>query len=346
MSAKRSSRRARARRKLRVLVLMHEDLVPPDDVDQLPESQFHEIKTETYVLKALAELGHEVKKLGVHDSVGPIRTAVERWKPHIVFNLLEEFHGEALFDQHVVGFLELLRVPYTGSNPRGLVLARDKALSKKIATYHRIRTPGFAVCRRGRRPRRPASLPYPIIVKSLVEEASLGISQASVVEDDAALARQIAFIHEEISTDAILEQFIPGRELYAAVLGNERLTALPPRELVMRKMQPGEQLIATELAKHDVEYQVDRDVGIVAPRLSDALRAQLERTSKRIYRALELEGYGRIDYRLSENGELYFLEANPNPDIARGEEFASAAQRAGISYPELIQRILALGLRR
>jgi len=344
MSAKRKPKRPR--RKLRVLVLMHVDLVPPDDVSTLTAEQFHGIKTEVDVLQALGKLGHDARPLGVHDSVGLIRDVVEEWQPHIVFNILEEFQGEALFDQHVVAFLELLKVPYTGNNPRGLVLARDKALSKKVAVYHRVRAPGFAVCRRGRKARRPTRLPYPIIVKSLIEEASLGISQDSVVYDDEALERQVQFIHDEIGTDAILEQFIPGRELYMAVLGNDRLTALPPRELVMRNMKPGEELIATEEAKHDVGYQEDRDVGVVAPRLSDALRARLVRTSKRMYRALQLQGYARMDYRLSAEGELYFLEANPNPDISRYEEVATAARRAGMSYPDLIQRLLNLGLQR
>ena len=342
MTAKRRVRKPR--KKLRVLVLMHIDLVPPEDLEALTADEFHGIKTEVDVLDALRELGHDVRPLGVHDSLGPIREAVENWKPHIVFNMLEEFQGEALFDQHVVAFLELLRVPYTGNNPRGMVLARDKALSKKVALYHRVRAPHFAVCRRGRVARRPARLGFPIIVKSLIEEASLGISQDSVVHDDEALARQVRFIHEEIQTDAILEEFIPGRELYMAVIGNDRLRALPPRELVMRNMQPDEELIATEQAKHDVEYQEDRDVGVVAPRLSEALRNRLVRSSKRMFRALQLQGYARMDYRLSAENELYFLEANPNPDISRYEEVASAARRVGISYPDLIQRLLNLGL--
>jgi len=142
------------RKKLRVLVLMHEDLVPPDDVDSLSESDFHRIKTESDILGALGDLGHETKALGVRDAVTPIRLAIADWEPDIVFNLLDEFQGEAIYDQHVVAYLELLRVPYTGNNPRGLVLARDKALSKKVAMYHRITVPRFFVARTGRRVRR------------------------------------------------------------------------------------------------------------------------------------------------------------------------------------------------
>ena len=347
--AARKSRRKTAapRKKLRVLALMHEDLVPPQDPATLSESEFHRVKTESDVLKALAELGHEARPLGVRDAVFPIRQAVEEWKPDIVFNLLDEFQGEAIYDQHVVAFLELLRVPYTGNNPRGLVLARDKALSKKVAMYHRITVPRFFTTRKDRRVRRPKRMEFPLIVKSLVEEASMGISKASVVRDDEALATRVQFIHERIGTDAIVEQFIPGREIYVGVLGNDRLVALPPRELIVDELEPGEDLIATESLKHNIHYQNKHGVRISgANRLPEGMAKTLERVSKRIYRMLSLEGYARIDYRLSNDGKLYFLEANPNPELANFEELAHAAAKAGLSYEMLIQRILNLGLRR
>ena len=345
MTAKRKS--AIRRKKLQVLVLMHEDFVPPDDVESLSEDEFHRIKTESDILGALANLGHEAKPLGVRDAVSPIRQAVEEWKPDIVFNLLDEFQGEAIYDQHVVALLELLRVPYTGNNPRGLVLARDKALSKKIAMYHRITVPRFFVARTGRRVRRPKRMDFPLIVKSLVEESSMGISKASIVRDDDALATRVQFMHERVGTDAIVEQFIPGREIYVGVLGNDRLIALPPRELIVDELEPGDDLIATESLKHNVQYQKKHGVRISgALNLPDGVDSMLERASKRIYRMLSLEGYARIDYRLSDDGKLYFLEANPNPELANYEELASAAAKAGLSYEELIQRVLNLGLRR
>ncbi len=304
----RARQRPPRRKKLRVLALMHEDLVPPEDVASLSESEFDRIKTESDILSALRDLGHETRTLGVRDSVQPIRQAIEDWNPDIVFNLLDEFQGEAIYDQHVVAFLELLRVPYTGNNPRGLVLARDKALSKK---------------------------------------SSMGISKASIVRDDEALETRVRFIHERIRTDAIVEEFIPGREIYVGVLGNDRLVALPPRELKVDGLEPGEDLIATESLKHNVRYQEKHGVRVVDARsLPKGLEKALDRVSKRIYRMLSLEGYARIDYRLADDGKLYFLEANPNPELANYEELAAAAHRIGLSYPELIQRILNLGLRR
>ena len=335
------------RKKLRVLVLMHEDFVPPDNVESLSKAEFHRIKTESDILGALVDLGHEAKPLGVRDGVLPIRRAIEEWEPDIVFNLLDEFQGEAIYDQHVVAYLELLRVRYTGNNPRGLVLARDKALSKKLAMYHRITVPRFFVARTGRRVRRPKRMGFPLIVKSLIEESSMGISKASIVRDDDALASRVQFMHERVQTDAIVEEFIPGREIYVAVLGNDRLIALPPLELIVDELEPGEDLIATESLKHNIHYQEKHGVRISSThKLPDGVEATLERASKRIYRMLSLEGYARIDYRLSNDGKLYFLEANPNPELANFEELAWAAAKAGLSYQDLIQRVLNLGLRR
>jgi len=334
-------------RKLRVLVLLHPTLLPPEDRSAATEKEAFEWKTEYDVITTLRKLGHEVRPLGVWDELLPIREAVTGWKPHIVFNLLEEFLGLTEFDQHVVSYLELLQAHYTGCRPRGLILARDKALSKKIVHYHRIRVPRFAVFPRGRRVRAPRELTFPLIVKSLSEEASHGIAQASVVDTPARLAERVEFIHRSIGTDAIAEQFIEGRELYACVLGNRRLQVLPIWELVFEKLAAGDAPIATARVKHNPDYQLRHGIfQQPAEGLPPGAAEAIARTSKRIYRILGLDGYARIDYRLDGEGEAYFLEANPNPEIAKSEEFASAAEAAGISYPELLQRIVGLGLNR
>lgn len=335
------------RQRLKILVLTHPTLVPPESLKGHSERESYEWKTEYDVVMTLRKLGHDVRPLGVSDEVTPIRTAIQEWEPDIVFNLLEEFHGRADFDHHVVSFLELMRVPYTGCHPRGLMLARDKALSKKLVMYHHLLAPKFAVFPRGQRIRRPKALEFPLIVKSLTDEASLGIAQASIVDDDERLRDRVAFIHERNKADAIVEQFIVGRELYVGVLGNRRLQVLPVWELVFENLPPGAVPIATAHVKHNPEYQRRR--GIYQQRAEDlppALEAEIVRTTKHIVRILDLDGYNRIDYRLSADGKLYFLEANPNPEIASSEEFASAAEHAGIDYPKLIQRIVALGLRR
>jgi D-alanine-D-alanine ligase len=295
----------------------------------------------------LRAAGHDVRPLGVQDELKPIRDQVEDWKPHVVFTLLEEFHGEVIYDQNVASYLELMRVPYTGCNPRGLMLARGKDLSKTLVHYHRIPVPAFAVFPKGRKVKRPKRLALPLIVKSLSEDGSLGISQASVVDSDERLAERVAFIHERIRTAAIAEQYIAGRELYVSVIGNERLRVLPVWELKFGNMPKGDWLIATEKVKHDTEYQERRSIlHGPAEDLAPEVHARIQQLAKRIYRTLALDGYARIDFRLTADGVPYFIEANPNPEIAESEEFATAAKRDGIPYPDLLHRILALGMQR
>jgi D-alanine-D-alanine ligase len=333
-------------KKLTILVLMHPDLVPPEVEGVLTPREAFEVKTEYDVVSTLREIGHDVHVLGVQWELRPIREAVDQFKPDIVFNLLEEFHGETMYDHNVVSYLELMKVRYSGCNPRGLMLSRGKALSKKLLAYHRIRVPDFAVFPMGRKVKRPRHLAFPLIVKSLIEHSSLGISQASVVDSDEKLAERVRFIHERIGTDAIAEQFISGREIYVSVLGNDRLAAFTPWELVVEKAEPDAPLIATARMKHDPDYQVKKGITIkAAQQIHPDAEARLLHDSKRIYRILELTGYARIDFRLDDEGRTWFLEANPNPDIAREEEFAQAAAHDGIPYPKLLERIVRLGVR-
>lgn len=332
---------------LRVLVLMHPDFMPPDTLEGYSEKEINVWKTEYDVIHTLRGLGHEVKPLGVQYELKPIRDEVETWKPHVVFNLLEQFHGEPAYDQNVASYLELLRIPYTGCNPRGLMLARGKALSKKLLAFHRIPSPAFAVFPMGRKVKRPAKLGFPLIVKSASEDSSIGIAQASVVDSDDKLAERVAFIHERVGTDAMAEQYIEGREIYVGVLGNERLKVLPVWELQFGDMDETQNRIATAKVKHDVNYQ--EKLGIVhgpAKDLSPELKSRIQTLAKRICRTLELDGYARVDFRLAADGVPYFLEANPNPEIAKIEEFATAAKHDGIKYPELLQRILQLAILR
>lgn len=332
-------------RQLRILVLMHKDLVPPDDLNgQKPDGA--EWKTEYDVVTTLRKLGHEVRPLGVKSDLGVIREAVEEWKPHIAFNLLEEFDGVAVYDQNVVSYLELLRVPYTGCNPRGLMLARDKVLSKKIFSFHRIPFPDFIMVKEGRSARRPSWLPFPLIVKSVTEEASLGISQASIVEDDDKLKERVAFIHKSIGTGALIERYIEGREFYVGVMGNGHLHTFPVWELFMEKLPGDARRIATERVKWSRKYQDKYGIRSgEAKDLPDGKGETIQHLAKRAYRALDLRGYARIDIRMDSEGRVYVLEANPNPQIAQDEDFADSAERAGYSYKELLQELLTIGLR-
>jgi D-alanine-D-alanine ligase len=330
---------------LRTLVVVHSDLLPPATLEGHSDKEIAEWRTEYDVIGALKKAGHTVQPLGVLDSLTELRTALIEWRPDVVFNLLEEFNGIVTYDQHVVAFLELMRQPYTGCNPRGLLLARDKVLCKQLLAFHRIPTPQFAVFRRGERFHLPRRLRLPLFVKSATEDASLGIAQASVVEDAQKLRERVQFMHEQINSDALVEEYIEGRELYVGVLGNERLSRLPVWEMEFGSLPESLPAIATRKVKWDRAYQQKYGITTRAARdLSPLLLARIDRMARRIYRALYLSGYARIDFRLRADGSLYVLEANPNPNLEKAEDFAASALAAGVGYGKLLDRIVRLGV--
>jgi D-alanine-D-alanine ligase len=332
------------RKKLRVVLLADEKLLPEGDLKDFSEKQRELRKTEFDVRDAIESLGHAVFSIGVSDDLCTIRGAIDAHKPHVAFNLVEEFGGVGHFDAHVVGYLELRSQPYTGCNPRGLMLARDKALTKKILAYHGFKVPEFAIFPKRRAVKRNG-LEFPLLVKSLTEEGSAGISGASIVHDEAKLKERVEFIHRTTNSTAIAEQFIDGREIYVGVMGNNRITSLPAWEFAMTKKGNDKPLIASDRAKWDPEYQ--RQVGLKTgpARLSKKTKAKLAVASKEIYRLLGMSGYARLDYRVTEDEEAYLLEANPNPQIAKDEDFALSAKHIGTEYPELIEQLLRFGIK-
>jgi D-alanine-D-alanine ligase len=333
-------------RKCRVLVLMHKELIPPDTDEGVTLRELHKWKMEFDVVQHLKKLGHDVLMVGVEDELAPIRLAIEAFDPHVVFNLLGHFQGITLYDAYVVSWLELRRMAYTGCNPRGLLLSSDKVMAKKVLSWHRIPMPGFRVFPRGLKVKAPRRLPFPLFVKSAAEHASIGIAQASIVHDEDALRERVTFIHERIGTDALAESYVEGRELYVGVLGNRRVTVLPIWELTFKSLPRGTKAIATSRLKWDVDYQekVGADTG-PAKGLDAALTSRIHRLARRIYRALGLSGYARIDLRLDAEGRVFVLEANANPDLSLDEDLALSAAEAGIAYPDLIQRVMNLGMK-
>lgn len=330
---------------LRILVLMHRDLVPPDSMDGYSDKEITEWKTEFDVVATLREMGHEVFPLGLFDDLGLIRKALDEIKPHVSFNLLEEFHGQSLFDYHIASYMELLKQTYTGCNPRGLMLAHDKALSKKIMTYHRIRTPGFTVYPMSQKIKISKRLNFPLFVKSMYEEGSYGISQASIVTNREKLTERINYLHEKMRTPVIAEEFIDGRELYIPVIGNRRLNVLPPLELEFGTMPEKIPRIATSRVKWDWDYQKLYGIDVKPAELETQQMDRITKLGKRLYHVLGLSGYARIDVRLTQDDKIYVLEANANPDIAYGGEMSTAAELGGINYEALLQKIITLGMR-
>jgi D-alanine-D-alanine ligase len=332
-------------RKYRILLMVHKTLVPPDDISGMSEAKIDDFRTEYDVLHALRRLGAEVRVVGVGDHLTELRETIDEWRPHVVFNLLDEFSGIISYDHHVVAYLELMRQRYTGCNPRGMLLSRDKVLTKRVLASHRVATPKFRLFPFGHRFRDPGRLAFPLFVKSATEDASLGISQASLVEDMRSLRERIEFIHERVESDALVEEYIDGREIYVGVLGNSRLTTLPPWEMDFGTLAKTQARIATRRAKWDRGYQAKH--GITTRRVRDLggeQREHLRRVAKRVYRALYMSGFARMDFRLCSDGRLFLLEANANPNLSKGEDLADSAKSAGISYTALVNRIVQLGL--
>lgn len=331
-------------KKLRIAVLVHAALVPPESCDGLSEKEIAEFKCEFDVIATLREMGHQVQVIGLVDDLTPLRDAILEWKPHIAFVLLEEFHGVATYDQAIVAYLELMRLPYTGCNPRGMMLSRDKALTKKILTHARIPTPKFVVFPKGYAIKSPKRLKYPLFVKSVDEDASFGISQSSVVRTEGELIERVKFVHEKVGS-ALAEEFIEGRELYVGVVGNDRLRTFPIWEMVFSELPEGTARIATRKVKWDEEYQ--KKFGITtkaAEGLPAGVEGKIANICKRVYRALNMSGFARIDLRLSEEGKVFVLEANANPNLSYGEDFSESAEHCGISYEDLLTRIIKLGM--
>lgn len=335
-----------AKRRLRILVLF-EVLEPPapDEEYERRMKEEPDWMTEGHVVAALKAAGHEVHLGAIYKHPREVVDLVDRIRPDLVWNFVQAFHGERYFESNIAGVLELLRVPYTGCGHRALMICQDKALSKKILKYHRVAVPPFVVSHRSRPLRRLGRSIFPVLVKPLAEEGSKGISRDSFAETEEQAIARAQFLHQRLRQDVIIEQYIDGREVYVGVLGNERLTVLPPRELKFSKVPDGEAKYASFKAKWDPDYRERWGIYSTFPDdLPEKVQEEIRTVSKRVYRVLQMRGYGRIDMRLTPEGKLFVVEANPNPEIAQGEDVAEAAARAGLPYADLIDRIVELGL--
>ncbi|RLA63053.1 MAG: D-alanine--D-alanine ligase [Epsilonproteobacteria bacterium] len=327
----------------KVMILLHEYLIPPDRLTKAERLKSN-TATEYDVLTNLKNLNYEVLPLGVSNDASIITRAIDNFKPTIVFNLMEEFHHKASFDQNVVSFLEMNKIPYTGCNPQGLMLARNKDLAKKILKFHGIATPAFHVYPLGSVLKMP-DLKFPLIVKCLNEDGSLGLSKASIVNNEKKLFERIKFIHKKFEVDAIAEEFISGREFFVGLLGNQKLHVLPPWEFLINGKNPPKDEFYTDKAKFDLGYRKKKGIVTKKAELSELKLEEIKKICKETFGVLQLNGYARIDLRMDERGKLWVIEANPNPDIAFDDEFAQSAKHLGMDYPLLLEKIIGLGLK-
>lgn len=332
-------------RKYKVLVLFDSAGTPPTDQDFSRELKTEDWAAEAHVIGALKRVGHEVRMIGVYDEPGLIIDEVKAHPPDVVFNLTEHFNARSAYDRNVAGLLEMLDVRYTGSGPVGLTLCKNKGMAKEILAYHRIRVPDSVVFTPGSVVRRPKRLTFPLFIKPLNEEASYGISQDSFVENDQAFEERVRFIHERMNQEALVEEYIDGRELYVSVMGNRRLRVFPIREVIFGEVPDGRPRFSTFKAKWDDAYRKRWGIeNIFAAPLPNGMAERIARICKKVYQVLRIRGYGRIDLRVTHEGEIVILEANPNPNLDRDDEFAQSAMKAGDSYEDLVQGILRLAL--
>jgi D-alanine-D-alanine ligase len=297
--------------------------------------------TEADVLCCLKRLGHEVETLAVFDNVLALVEKVRSFTPDVVFNLTESFHAQRVHESNVPALLELLKVRYTGAGPDALLLCKDKSLAKKLLAYHHVRVARFIVSSKARPLKSVKRFIYPAFVKPINQESSDGISQASFARDEAEVLERVRFLHEKFDGDVLIEEYIEGRELYLSVLGNRRLTVFPPRELFFGQVPDDVPKFATSKAKWDDAYRKKWGIknGAPAP-LPDGVEEALERVARKVYRVLKIRGLGRIDVRLTAAGDVIVIEANPNPSLAREDDFAQSSAAFGLDYDGLIQKIL------
>ena len=318
------------------------------DEDYRREMAAGEVEEAEYdVARALLKKGHDVRMLGIRDDIRLLVDRLGEFPPELVFNCCESFREGSQHEYAVAAVMEMHGYRHTGSSPTGLLVARNKSMSKKILAFHGIRVPDFAVFPPGAEFVRPSALRSPLIVKPLLEDASVGIAQASVVADDESLAERARFIHEQFHQAAIAEELIEGRELYAGLLGNAKLEMLPVVELHFGKLPSAEQRIATYKMKWDEDYRERHKIrNDFARGLSEDVQAKIRQVCETSFHALGLQDYGRIDLRLTHDDEVYVLEVNPNPFIADEHELAMSAEKAGMKYEDFIQRIVAEALAR
>jgi D-alanine-D-alanine ligase len=317
--------------------------------------------TEADVLSCLRKLQHDVEALAVYDDAKVVFDRVAAFKPDIVFNLCETFFSNRAHEPNIPALLELMKVPYTGAGPDALMLCKDKALAKQLLAFHRIRVARFVVSRRERPLRRLKRFTYPAFVKPIGEESSDGIALASLAKTEDEVLERARFLHDRFETDALIEEYVDGRELYLGVLGNKRLTVLPPREIFFGETPSAEggeaadvalamakdgPRFATAKAKWDDAYRKKWGIrnGPAGP-LPAGLEKKLAELARRVCRILHVRGLGRIDARLTPRGDVVVIEANPNPSLAVEDDFAQAALQVGIGYEALIQKVLENALR-
>ncbi|MBN1497382.1 MAG: ATP-grasp domain-containing protein [Spirochaetes bacterium] len=331
---------------MKVMVAFDLPVPPPEDGNFARIITPDDWRPTRNVIEALQKLGHEVIPCAIYDDIVSFIMKIKEVKPDIIFNLLESFRMDRHFESHLASIFELLRVPYTGCSPTAITLCKNKSFTKRILTPHHIKYPRSVVFPKGQIKLNVKKLRFPLMVKPLMQESSDGIAQRSFVETEDACLDRVKTIHSHFMTDAIAEEYIEGREIYASVIGSTRLHVLPLREMIFKNFPEGKPRFATFKAKWDREFRKKWGItNTFAHPMDPAVERKIGRIARAAFRALGLSGYARLDLRLTDNNDVYVIEVNPNPNLSNDDDFTYAAQRANITYTQLINKIVTWGLK-
>lgn len=331
---------------MKVLLLFDVTCPVPPGLAYTPAMFLEEQRVaEANVLNSLHELGHQVENMAVFDSVSDVVNKVSSFAPDVVFNQCETFRDDRALEPNIPALLDMMKVRYTGSGPDGLLLCQDKALAREVLSHHRVRIPRFLVSHKKSPLRRLHRFGYPAFVKPVGQESSDGIAKASFVRCEEEAVERLRFLHNKFSSDAMIEEYIDGREIYVSVMGNRRKVVFPPREIFFGLIPDDEPKFATSHAKWNDAYR--KKWGITngpAAEFPEHIEAEFRKLARNVYSWLRIRGFGRIDFRLSSKNEIFIIEANPNPSLAAEDDFAQSAKAVGLSYDALIQEILNAAL--
>ena len=346
--------------KLKILVVYNEPepelYVKPEELKDkdkdLEFKRYFEVEHQTpmeefdYIAERLNKVGFEASALNIEDSIDKLLKSVQKIKPDIIFNFIEIYKEKSRLEMNIASLLELLGIPYTGAPPMAIANCQNKVLTKRYLKTVGISTPDFFIVKEKLKIYKH-KLKYPLIVKPAWEDASVGIENDSIVENHKSLSNRIEYILNYFQQPALVEEFIDGRELNVAVLGDKKVKALPISEIAFDKMPDKLYNIVSYQAKWEPHHEAyHKTIPVCPAKLPKQLECKAKGIAIRSFRAMDCRDYARVDMRLSKENKLYVLEVNPNPDLTEGAGFMRSAENHGLSYGQTLKRIALFAYRR
>ncbi|OGU27573.1 MAG: hypothetical protein A2X66_06700 [Ignavibacteria bacterium GWA2_54_16] len=314
---------------------------------EIDMSEVGVLEEREHVQRALQQEGYKATLFNMNGDVQRLLDFVKQKQPDVIFNLCESVGNESAHEMHIAGLYELLGIPYTGAPAFVLGSCLNKARTKEILAFHGIKTARFAIVKNIGELQEDLGLKYPLIVKPSREDASTGIDNGSVVEDLASLKKKVRGIFSEYDQPALIEEYINGRELNVAIVGNKRPIVFPISEIDFSGLPANYPKIVTYNAKWmqgTIEYT--GTVGVCPAPIPAELEKKVKEIALKCYKVMGLRDYGRVDLRIDKNLVPYVLEVNPNPDLSDDAGFARSARTYGMSFEDTVAKIVEYALER